>query len=379
MSDPEHSATAVDAVTPLTSTGPPLFAPVLILAIKTYLVALAKLRFDPCRREKTGVPFEFIEQNLVVDEGISMKTILIAPAVLVALIAGYPLFASGGGGGGGSSSFPSESAPQYDPAVEYRNGVTALEAKDFAKAKRAFDRVISVSPKDANSQYLAGVSRTGLNDWKGGRRFFEKAVKLDPGMIRAHQQLGVTYAKLGEKALAGAVLATLQARAGTCAGSCAQSAELKTAVDSVSAAVSATPVAHLNSKQSLMFATTADGDNAYLGAVSLINEGRYDAAINALNIALASFGPHPDLLTYLGFANRKLKRFDVAEDYYRQALAVAPAHRGATEYYGELMVERGDFAAASKMLAQLDLQCRFGCAEAEELRRWISVGHSPHS
>ena len=34
-----------------------------------------------------------------------------------------------------------------------------------------------------------------------------------------------------------------------------------------------------------------------------------------------AFGAHPDILTYLGFANRKLGRFDVAEDYYRQALA----------------------------------------------------------
>ncbi len=83
------------------------------------------------------------------------------------------------------------------------------------------------------------------------------------------------------------------------------------------------------------------------------------------------FGAHPDILTYIGFANRKLGRFTVAEDHYRQALAVAPNHKGATEYYGELMVERGDLKGARAMLARLERICTFGCAEADELRQWI--------
>ena len=35
--------------------------------------------------------------------------------------------------------------------------------------------------------------------------------------------------------------------------------------------------------------------------------------------ALWTAGPHPDVLTYLGFANRKLKHYDAAEAYYREA------------------------------------------------------------
>jgi len=113
--------------------------------------------------------------------------------------------------------------------------------------------------------------------------------------------------------------------------------------------------------------------------VGLINEGRYEAAIVSLQDAKATFGAHPDILTYLGFANRKLGRYEIAESYYRQALASAPKHRGATEYYGELMVERGDFRGAKHMLAKLEAQCSFGCAEADELRRWIDARHAPAS
>ena len=80
------------------------------------------------------------------------------------------------------------------------------------------------------------------------------------------------------------------------------------------------------------------------------------------------------MLTYLGFTHRKLGEFDRAEDYYRQALGVAPDHRGALEYYGELKVERGDLAGARANLARLEAICRFGCYEAEELRRWIVAG-----
>jgi tetratricopeptide (TPR) repeat protein len=303
-----------------------------------------------------------------------------AALLLGCVLCAAPLFAMGGGGGGGSSNAsPSESAPAYDPAVEYQNGITALKAKDYKTAKRAFDRVLAVAPKDANTQYLAGLSRTGLLDYKGAIKFLEKAVKLDPDLIGAHQQLGVAYAKTGAKPKAEATLATLKSKAATCGTSCAKAGDLKAAIDALSAALSGTPVAASDTPPSLLFASTRQGDMRYLTAVSLINEGRYEAAIATLKESQQAFGPHPDILTYLGFANRKLKRFDVAEGYYRAALMAAPFHRGATEYFGELMVERGNLSGAKEMLAKLDAQCRFGCTEAEELRGWIAAGHSPHS
>ena len=114
-------------------------------------------------------------------------------------------------------------------------------------------------------------------------------------------------------------------------------------------------------------------------AVSLINERRYDEAMASLDRAEAAFGPHPDILTYKGYTWRKLGQLDKAEAFYRQALAMAPGHRGATEYYGELKVIRGDMAGARAMLAKLDGQCAFGCAEAEDLRRWIERGGDPAS
>lgn len=307
-----------------------------------------------------------------------MRKLVFSTALVATLALTGPLLAAGGGGGGGGE-VPGSSAPQYDPVAEYQKGIAALKAKEFKAAKTAFDHVLASAPRDANTNYLAGLARTGLGDWKGAKKFLEKATKYDPNMTAAWRELGVTYAKLGDKPNAEATLAGLQAKATACAGTCPTASDLKTAVDAVTAALAGTPTASLAPGQSLLFASSAAGDSLYLDAVALINDRRYEDAITTLKSAQASFGPHPDILTYLGFANRKLKRFDVAEGYYLAALAVAPTHRGATEYYGELMVERGDLAGARLKLAALDSQCRFGCAEAEELRRWIAAGHSPHS
>lgn len=302
-------------------------------------------------------------------------------AALALLAAGSLLPASSAiaaGAGSGGGSMPSISAPSFDPAAEYRKGVEALGAGQYAKARRSFDKVLKVAPKDANSNYLAGRASVGLGDWKRAKKHLDRAVKAKGDMIGAREQLGIANAKLGDRAGAEAQLAALRQLEAGCSG-CGTAAELKTAIASVTAALNGAPAARLEGAPGLLFESAAAGDGAYLAAVSLINERRFDAAIAELDKARSTFGPHPDILTYLGFAHRKLGRFTQAEDYYRQALAAAPDHKGATEYYGELMVERGDMAGARTMLAKLDATCAFGCAEADELRRWIAAGRSPAS
>jgi tetratricopeptide (TPR) repeat protein len=281
--------------------------------------------------------------------------------------------------GSGSSSMPSSSAPSYDPTADYQAGVAALKESRFADAKRAFDRVLGVTATDANTNYLAGLARAGLKDDKGAARYFAKAIKYDDTLIPAHKQYGLALVGAGQRDKAQAELDAMKARAATCAGTCPQAADLKDAVDSIAAALAGAPQARLSDPGSLLFAGSRAGDQAYLDAVGLINEHRYEEAIASLHRAEQTFGPHPDILTYLGFANRKLKRYDIAEAYYLKALSVAPHHKGATEYYGELMVERGDLAGARQKLAALDAMCAFGCYEAEELRRWIEQGHGSSS
>jgi len=275
------------------------------------------------------------------------------------------------------SSTPSANASDFDAAAEYRKGIDALQASKFREAKSSFARVLGVAPNDANTNFLAGMADAGLNDLKAAAKHYEKAVKADSKMVVAQQELAVTYVKLGDRPKAEAALAKIKTMDSSCAGSCKDAEIIKKAISTIEAALGQPAQAMLSTNPPLLFASAKAGDTAYLQAVSLINEHRYQDAIDALQNARTTFGAHPDVLTYLGFANRKLRRYDLAESYYGQALAAAPNHKGATEYYGELLVERGDMAGARRMLAKLDNLCTFGCAEADELRRWVEVKGAP--
>ena len=279
-----------------------------------------------------------------------------------------------GGGSSGSSSMPSMSAPTYDPVAEYQRGVAALQANDFKTADRSFSNASEAAPKDSNIWFMLGVAKTGRNDLKGARKAYERAVKYEPGKVLAHQELAITLAKLNEKAKAQEELGVLKQTAQTCGDACPDATALKQAVATVEAALNGTPSARLTLPAP---PTAGAGDSAYLQAVSLINQHRYGEALTALDEAREAFGPHPDVITYQGYVNRKLGAIGKAEAYYQQALTLDPGHRGAMEYYGELKVLRGDVAGAKALLAKLDRSCSFGCSQAEDLRSWIAHGGDP--
>ena len=305
----------------------------------------------------------------------TLKIMLLATG-LAAASAGLALAAGGGGGGGGGGDLPSASAPQYDAAQEYAKAIASLQAKDYKSAARAAEHVTQVAPKNPDGWRVLGVAQSGASNWKGAKRAYERVVKLQPDDLAAHAGLGLALANLKD-AKAQAELDWLKAKAAACSADCATAKALTTQVENAltGAAAAGQPTAALE-RGALIFAS-AQGDQAYVQAVSLINEKRYEEALTSLDAARLAFGPHPDVLTYQGYTHRKLGQFDVAERYYKDALALAPNHVGATEYYGELKVERGDMPGARAMLARLDRICTYGCAEAEELRRWIDAGGEP--
>ena len=305
--------------------------------------------------------------------------IMIAAAGALALAAGSALANSGGSGGGGS--MPSSSAPSFDPVAEYQQGVAAMNAGNYKGAEKSFARVTSVSPKAAAAWFGLGRARSELGDHRGARKAFEKAVKHQPDDVASRAQLGVTLARLNDRGKAQAELDELKARAAACADTCHQAPNLKAGISAVEAALAPAPApvagAPPAASLDLLFTDPAAGDASYGLALGLVNEKRYAEALAALAQAQRAFGPHPDVLTYIGYTHRRMGELAVAEDYYRQALAIAPDHRGATEYYGELKVEKGDLPGARMMLAKLERLCAYGCEEAEELRRWIDAGGEP--
>ncbi|MCG8442241.1 MAG: tetratricopeptide repeat protein, partial [Caulobacterales bacterium] len=206
---------------------------------------------------------------------------------------------------------------------------------------------------------------------------FRRAVRADGDFILARRELALALVRRGRTEQAQEQLDELSARLTACAQTCEEAETLAAAVAAVETAMGGEDSAS-RAGGAVRLASAEAGDAAYLGAFALVNEARYGEALAAMRTAALAFGPHPDVLTYRGFVNRKLGRLDRAEAYYQAALAIAPDHVGATEYYGELHVERGDLVAAAEQLARLDAICAFGCAEADELRRWIrDAGGAP--
>jgi len=302
----------------------------------------------------------------------SSLSIAAACAIFVAPLA----FAAGGGGGGGSAP-PSQSS--YDPTVDYKKGADAFASGKYDEAAKAFKKVVSAVPKNPQANYLLGASYMAQGDFSRAVKPLEAAVRYNEKMVEARRDLGITQAKLGKTEKAAEQAAALKAMQEGCGGTCADAAKLADAVAKLDAAVAAGPQAQNAVEPEVRLAAAETLDATYVAAVGLINEHRYEAAIAKLDAALWAAGPHPDVLTYLGFANRKLKRYDAAEAYYREALGIAPAHRGALEYYGELKLERGDLVGAKAHLAKLEAICGFGCHEVDELKRWIAEGRSSAS
>lgn len=279
------------------------------------------------------------------------------------------LAASGGGGGGGAT--PSVSGPTIDPVKRYQDGVAALQASKWKEAQQAFKDVLRVADRDPNANYMLGLAYAGENKLKESRKPFENAVKYSRGdLAQARGWLGRVYLKTNEPRKADEQKAALAAMKDKCAGTCKDAAAIDTAIKQIDDAI-ANPAASLAPARDLPKLASADGDAAYLVASGLINEGRYQDALGSLREAALVFGPHPDILTYEGFANRKLGNYHTAVGFYSAALKLQPNHRGANEYLGEYYVERGNMKKAKAQLAKLDTICKFGCEEAEELRRWI--------
>lgn len=296
------------------------------------------------------------------------RALLIAVAAIA--FSGAPAIA--GGSGSGSSS-PSSSGPSYDPVEEYQAGVEALQAGEFKKAERAFKRVTKVAKKDANTRYMLGLSHLGQEEYKAAAKSFERAVKYDAELYQAHAKLGATYLKLDKADKADGVLADLQEASSACASTCAEAANIAAAIAEIEAAQGSAEEVQTSSLAPVMQPVSLEtGDVLYSEALRLINLGEYDAAIAELRSAGSILGPHPDVLTYIGFANRKKGEQDVALSFYAAALSIAPDHLSANEYLGEYYVEMGDLDRARAQLDKLNTLCPFGCEQTEELAKWIA-------
>ena len=281
-----------------------------------------------------------------------------------------------------------QTATEIDPAQAYQQGLAAFKAGDYRTAEQMFGEVLRVARNNPDANYYMGLTKVARGKEKSSVRYFKRAIAERPDLIEARENLAIVLVGLDRPEEAREQLTALKEIKQDCADASCDAdymASTEKAIAAVEAALSGAKakgedVSLAPAVAPRLALLSSDGPEAgpvrYNAAVKLINQERYGAAIADLYRAQAAYGPHPDILNYLGYAHRKAGDFETAQKYYAQALSLDPDHRGATEYLGELYLELGDIKKAKKQLARLDRICVFACPEREDLARLIATKES---
>ena len=110
--------------------------------------------------------------------------------------------------------------------------------------------------------------------------------------------------------------------------------------------------------------------DGYHAAYALIyDKDDYQGGIAALRAL--EHDDNADVATLLGYASRKLGRYDDAKHWYDKALAADPKHALTWSYYGMWHAEQGNLLKAKDDLEQVRLICGTECKEYVALKEVI--------
>jgi tetratricopeptide (TPR) repeat protein len=105
----------------------------------------------------------------------------------------------------------------------------------------------------------------------------------------------------------------------------------------------------------------------YHTAYALIyDKSDYEAGIAALRAL--GYDDNADVATLIGYASRKLGRYDDAKFWYERALAADPNHAVTWSYYGMWQAEQGNVLKAKDDLEKVRLICGTECKAYKMLR-----------
>jgi tetratricopeptide (TPR) repeat protein len=110
-------------------------------------------------------------------------------------------------------------------------------------------------------------------------------------------------------------------------------------------------------------------EQVYYSGYWLARTGQYADAVEILNKAAVK---NERILTYIGFATRKLGGHDAAMELYARALEMNPNYTVARAYMGEAFIAKGNMAMAREQLVEIGLRCGTGCAEYSELKQELT-------
>ena len=110
-------------------------------------------------------------------------------------------------------------------------------------------------------------------------------------------------------------------------------------------------------------------DRYHAAYAMIYDKEDYQGGITALRAI--GYNDNADVATLLGYASRKLGRYDDAKYWYEKALASDPQHALTWSYYGMWHAEQGNLLKAKDDLEKVRLICGTTCKEYVALKEVI--------
>ncbi len=108
----------------------------------------------------------------------------------------------------------------------------------------------------------------------------------------------------------------------------------------------------------------------YRQARAEILAGKYEKGIAAMHAL--GHDEHADVANYIGYAYRKMGRYEDSKIWYEAALKTDPNHARTWSYYGMWQAEQGNRLKAEDYLQKVKLICgNESCTEFKQLREVI--------
>lgn len=108
--------------------------------------------------------------------------------------------------------------------------------------------------------------------------------------------------------------------------------------------------------------------NKEFGAAYELIYTSHDYEAGLAKLRALKLDDHPDVANLIGYASRKLGRYDDSKIWYERALAADPKHARTWSYYGMWHAEQGNLLKAKDYLAKVADICGTSCREYTELK-----------
>lgn len=282
--------------------------------------------------------------------------------------------------------------PAAPSSSKVKEGMDAIQAQDFAKAKTALAAAVKETPKDPQAWFYLGVAVEGLGDGKEAATDYGQALKLDPKLTEASTNLSGVLLDSGDAAGARAAAeAGLKVAPKSPAllrnlAVALDAADDKGAIAAFKAAVAAAPkdheVRYLYAESLVRFKDEsgaiaelkplmAGDDVAVLASVArLLGKLRaFDDCVTTLGNAIAKKDV-AELRVQRGICQHGKKDDKAAEADFVAAAAADPKFAPAHYYLGQHKRAQGDMKAAKAELqkaAELDPKGGVGLAAKKAL------------